>query len=441
MFTCKITPLDSWIKSKTGSGYGNLSAEGLARYQFTKLDETVKYASGNSIFYRNHFMKYTPVNISSYAEFTDLPFTTETDIRDHGLKMLCVSQDEIHRVVTLDSSGTTGRPKRVYFTEDDQELTVDFFMQGMATFTGPGDRVMILLPCESPGSVGDLLAKAVERLGACPVRHGIVKNIPEALWIISGTRTNIVVGIPVQILALARYHEQRPVQGISIERILLSTDNVPSTVVNELGRIFGSETFSHYGMTEMGLGGGVDCCCHEGYHMREADLFFEIINPETGEPVPDGDTGEIVFTTLTRRGMPLIRYRTGDLSRFVPVTCCCGSTLRRLDYIRVRKSGVININNTSFSISDLDEKILAIPGVLDFTVDAVKESRIIKLKIKVLCLGNIIPAAGIASAVKNIPVLGRALSGGLLKLDTETVQCDDDYIPGYNKRTIDLHNL
>jgi phenylacetate-coenzyme A ligase PaaK-like adenylate-forming protein len=113
-------------------------------------------------------------------------------------------------------------------------------------------------------------------------------------------------------------------------------------------------------MTETGLGGGVDCRSHGGYHLREADLYFEIIDPDTGEAVPDGEYGEVVFTTLTRRGMPLIRYRTGDISRFIPGYCGCGTVLRKMDYIRGRISGNIKISDVHYlNLSKLDEKIFS----------------------------------------------------------------------------------
>jgi phenylacetate-coenzyme A ligase PaaK-like adenylate-forming protein len=90
-------------------------------------------------------------------------------------------------------------------------------------------------------------------------------------------------------------------------------------------------------MTEMGLGGAMACEERVGYHPREADLIFEIIDPQTGGPLPEGEVGEVVFTTLTRAAMPLIRYRTGDLSRWIPGNCPCGSVLKRLDRIADRK--------------------------------------------------------------------------------------------------------
>ena len=92
---------------------------------------------------------------------------------------------------------------------------------------------------------------------------------------------------------------------------------MPEAIGRVLEERWGCRVYNHYGTTEMGLGGGVQCSARRGYHFREADLFVEIVEPRSGEPVPEGVTGEIVFTTLTRTGMPLIRYRTGDLSRFL----------------------------------------------------------------------------------------------------------------------------
>ena len=107
-----------------------------------KLNETLALARSKSPFYRQ-LLETMPQSIASLDELHNFPFTTSDDIRRHPLQFVCVSQDEIQRVVTLQSSGTTGEPKRLYFTRDDQELTIDFFHRGMSTFTGAGDRVMI----------------------------------------------------------------------------------------------------------------------------------------------------------------------------------------------------------------------------------------------------------------------------------------------------------
>ena len=106
-------------------------------------------------------------------------------------------------------------------------------------------------------------------------------------------------------LALARHDGAA---GLRLKSVLLTTDYVPEAIVEFVERLWRCTVYNHYGMTEMGLGGGVECQARRGYHLREADLYFEIVNPQTEMPVVEGETGEVVFTTLTRRGMPLIRY-------------------------------------------------------------------------------------------------------------------------------------
>ena len=140
-----ITPLDDWIRKKTGD-------VNLAVWQLQKLNETLALVRERSLFYRNHFAGL-PRELSCLEELNLFPFTTPEDIRANPLRFVCVSQDEISRVVTLQSSGTSGTSKRLYFTEEDQKLTVDFFGVGMSTLTLPGDKVMIFLPVKKPGSV------------------------------------------------------------------------------------------------------------------------------------------------------------------------------------------------------------------------------------------------------------------------------------------------
>jgi phenylacetate-coenzyme A ligase PaaK-like adenylate-forming protein len=133
-----------------------------------------------------------------------------------------------------------------------------------------------------------------------------------------------------------------------------------------LAALWGCEVFEHYGMTEMGLGGGVDCAAHAGYHLRESDLLIEVVDPESGDPVAPGEMGEVVFTTLKRRGMPLIRYRTGDLSRLLPGACACGSPLARLSSIKRRQGGISLGAAGELNMSELDEALFALDAVADF---------------------------------------------------------------------------
>src|SRR5208283_1609190 len=263
----KITPLEAWISRHIGTNGTGLSRERIETFKLAKLRETISWAKARSPFYRETLAEFSQEDLGGLEALSRFPFTVAEDIRRQPLRFLCVSQSEVSRVVTLQTSGTTGEPKRVFFTIDDQERTIDFFHHGMSTLAGPGDRVLILLPGTLPGSVGDLLVKGLERLGAVGVPHGPVCEASRTLEVMEKERIDTLVGIPAQVLGLARLSG-----GTAAPRsVLLSADHVPDAVSTELRRIWGSEVFTHYGMTEMGFGGGVECEARNGYHLREAD--------------------------------------------------------------------------------------------------------------------------------------------------------------------------
>jgi len=371
MSLIKKTPLEAWIQAKVSEDrFEPLTREKIESYQLQKLKETIAWAKQRSKFYRNILTDIEPEDIRSLKEMRMLPFTDSADVREKGWQFLCVPQDLIHRIVTLQTSGTTGEKKRIYFTEEDQERTIDFFHHGMTSLAQSGDRILILMPGERPGSVGDLLKKGVERFGAYGIIYGAVKD-PKKVWdVLEKESIDIIVGIPQQVFAVAKYGI--PIEKnstVKIKSVLLSADYVPDAIINELKEKWNCKVFEHYGMTEMGLGGGVSCEAFQGYHLREADLYFEVINPDTGEVLEDGQYGEIVFTTLTRKGMPLIRYRTGDWGRFLPDSCSCGTILKRLDKIHYRIDNSVSLADAEkLTISELDEILFAIEGILDFDI-------------------------------------------------------------------------
>ncbi len=413
--TIRITPLDGWTSRKIACE-SNLTAEALAAYQLEKLRQTLDLARRKSPFYQKH-LQDAPSRITSLGDVAQFPFTTAEDIRAHALQFLCVSQDEIQRVVTLDTSGTTGQPKRLYFTREDQELTIDFFQVGMSTFTAPGDKVLILLPGERTGSVGDLLAIALQRLGGHPIKHGIVGDIAETLAVIQAEKVDGLVGIPAQVLALARYSPD-----VRLKSVLLSTDHVPGAVVRALEHTWSCQVYNHYGMTEMGLGGGVDCQARRGYHLREADLFFEIVEPLSGRPVAEGEAGEVVFTTLTRQGMPLIRYRTGDLSRFIPGVCSCGTRLKTLEWIRQRVGGAISIaGQGQLTLADLDEALFALDGIYDFSATFSHGTGGDRLDVQARAMLDTGPAliGAVEAALETIPAVRLARAADRLDVQIE----------------------
>jgi phenylacetate-CoA ligase len=414
----RLTPLEPWIQAKIGLAPGEaLTRVALEKYQLARLGKTVEYAKRHSPFYRELLADCNkPASLKELAGF---PFTTPANIRESDNQFLCVSQGEIERVVTLRSSGTTAPSKRLHFTAEDLELTVDFFHHGMGTLVQPGQKVLILMPGELPGSVGDLLAKGLNRLGAEGIVHGLVRDSEATLREIETRKIDCLVGLPVQLLGLARHPGAALLGPNRIKSILLSADYAPAAVVNALTTTWDVPVFDHYGMTEMGLGGCMECGHRCGYHLREADLYIEIIDPVTGEQLPDGNAGEVVFTTLTRRGMPLIRYRTGDLARFLEEPCPCGTVLRRMERTRGRMAGSVRLaNGEMLNIAGLDETLFPLPFLLNY--QAVITSRNNRDVLTIGIETNGTDAAEcvrhIHSSLMTLPVIETAVSSGVLTL-------------------------
>lgn len=329
--------LDAWVSEMLGLS-GALTRGEIERWQLERLREVVSYARENSAFYRE---RLPAGEIASLAGFAALPFTTPEELRGQGGRMVCVHSREIERVVTLQSSGSTGSPKRIYSTAADQELTVEYFRRGMSGYVSAGDLVLSVLPGENPGSLNDLLKKGLERMGARLLTFGYPadSDLPRLLETILCRGVSSLVG-PVS--ANARAAEYSVSAGLDaalagrIKSVLLSAEYVPAERRALIERVWRCRVNEQYSMTETGYTGPVSCHVPGGYHVWEAGLYYEIVDPGSGLPVPEGEYGEIVVTTLLRRAMPLIRYRTGDRSRFVQGTCRCGSVLRRIERVGAR---------------------------------------------------------------------------------------------------------
>lgn len=362
-----LTTLETLLAATLGRSELPLPRTAIEAWQLQRLRTQLDYCRERSPFYRRHLQGVDPQFIQALEDVAKLPLITEAELRAHGTAMVCVSQDTVTRIITLQSSGTTGPPKRLFFTAEDLEQSQHFFHLGMQQMVDPLQSVAILLPGATPDSTGHLLAQALMRMQVNSHIIGLVTQPAEAAQDLARLRPDVLVGFPVQILAIARMAEFRRLSLAQVRSVLLCSDYIPDSVRAELLALLGCEIFTHYGTTETGLGGGVDCAAHCGCHLRETDLLFEIIDPQTSRPLAGGQWGEIVFTTLTRTGMPLLRYRTGDIGRLLPGTCPCGSRIRRLDRVLGRRELIRSLDNgTSLTMADLDEKLFPIPGLLDF---------------------------------------------------------------------------
>lgn len=331
------TPLDGWIKSKIGlTAQQELTRQALSTYQLERLRITLDDVMRHSPFYRRRFSGNKVESIQSLSDLTGWPLTTANDLRKDPLAFLCISQSAVERVVTLPSKLFRKTPIRLFFSAADLELAVDFFYHGFATAVAPGQRMLILMPYRSLYSVGDLLSRGLSRLSVEAIAHGPIKSPQAVVEAILQNRIDCLVGVPSEMAALSQYPGRKHIPPRQIRSIWLGAQNTRYRVREEISRTWGCRVFQHYGVTEMCPGGGVQCLVRNGFHLREADLYIEIVDPDTAKPVVDGTYGEVVVTTLTREAMPLVRYRTGHRAAIMAETCPCGTVLRRLEKIESR---------------------------------------------------------------------------------------------------------
>lgn len=356
------TPVDQWVAGRLGIPVSGLSQERLADWQIDAFRKTMRYAKDNSRFYRAHFEAFEPEALSSMADIARLPLTDETDLADNELAFYCVNPKSIARVVTVETTGTTDRKKRLAFTDDDRRSAMTFIHVGFTTMCAPGDRMLVMMSGGTAGSIGDTVTHALAAAGIDVKVYGMVGDIAEAYECIRAYEPDVIVGYPIQSAAIAKYGARfgNP-ESRHIKSVLMSADALPEIVRKTLKDAWGCQVFNHYGMTEMCIAGGVECEGQNGFHTRDCDLLFEIIDPD------EHGMGEVVITTLGREGMPLIRYKTGDIGCFAEDRCPCGSSLRRISHLRGRKSSRIDLGTGQcIYLSEIAEIVLGDPDVIDF---------------------------------------------------------------------------
>lgn len=340
----KRTNLENWICKI--EALPELTRQGLESLQLNRLNETLLRVKNRGGFYRDY-----PERLQSLEELQFLPFTTAADLAAHPEQFLLTSQSEVSRVISSATSGTTGLSKRVFYTGNDTEHTVGFFAAGISEMLTAGEKCCIAFPFTGPFGLGDLIAKAVERLGGIPIKAGFGQSWSELCKLIHETQPETYIGFPVTLLSLVRLFGE----NFPIRRALVSADACPEGVMAELEKALGSILYPHYGSRECGLGGAVTCEAFEGMHLRENHIIPEIID-EKGHVLPDGTYGELVITTIGADAMPLIRYRTGDFTRILP-PCTCGGVTKRIDQVRRGEESAMEM---------LDSVLFTIPGLVDY---------------------------------------------------------------------------
>jgi len=305
-----------------------LSQDAVAAWQMAELRRTLAWARDASPFHAARLAGIDLETLQTAADLAQLPRMAAADLSAPGL--LTLSQDDVARVVSLPTSGSSGPPKRLHFSEADLTRTLDFFRVGMSTLAGAGDAVLVLLPGRREWGVADLLARALPDIGARAVLPPEAWTVAELPDVMAGNAVTCLIAAPTQLRALLGAPREA---FLALRAVLSSAEPLPDSLRRDVEQAWNCEVFDHWGMTETGYGGGVECRAHDGYHLREADLLLELADPATGAPIAangTGGQGEILVTTLGARALPLVRYRTGDAARWLAGPCSCGSPLRRL---------------------------------------------------------------------------------------------------------------
>ena len=432
-------PLGKWLNLRMGRApdLHPVSVRELQKWQFERLRQTLFQAVRNCPFYHERLAGVQTGAVHSPTDLEHIPFTTAEDLRNGPENFLCVSQDEIARAVTLASSGSSGPPKRLFFTAGDLERTIEFFHYGMAPMLREGETILAILPDSRPGGVGSLFAESISRLGGETVLPVNPSYISTLLNLLLDTHARCILGPAIQIHALARMLESKGIVINHVRSVLLCWDVLPHACMQTISRVFGCEVFTHWGMTETCLGGGVDCRSGSGMHLREPDFYIEIINPATGRQVPDGHKGEIVISTLSRRAMPLIRYRTGDVGCIMHGECSCGLPLRRLGAVEGRLGdGVLLPGGSRLDLGELNNAILSHKDVLDFTVEYIPEELALFFKLDVLPGAK--PGPEVKKHLQDYPKIRQACDNHNLKLSVRLANQDGTIHSGFGKRSITI---
>ena len=420
-----------------------INRQDIDRYHLYRLNQVLSYAVENGTYYRKRYdnLGTRPAPLHSLAEYGRLPLTDPADFAANPYHFVCVPLGDVHRVTTFTSSGTTGPEKRVFFTAHDLECMTDFMSVGIRAVASADDVVQILLPKGRTNDQSDLLLRGVQKMGARAIASGIVPNAEAQLAVMAEAGTTVLFGVvntAYRITQAARLHHD--LSRLGVKALFLTSEYLSDAMRAQLQAAWGCPVHIHYGLTEMGLGVAVECGARHGFHYNEADLYVEVVDPETGQVLEDGQEGELVFTSLSYEGTPLLRYRTHDISRIIPETCPCGATtLRRFENVTRRREAIVTLADGEQVYPALfDEVIYRDANVIDFRVVLKKEGLRDRLLLQVEAIeqGPAQAAALEARLLQLAPVRRGIKSGAMLRPTVEFVAADSLFRPNRAKRII-----
>lgn len=338
----------------------------LALHQLKGLQWTVRHTYEGSSFYRQRLEAagVAPESIRSLEDIRRLPFTTADDLRElYPFPLRSVPFEQIVRIHA--SSGTTGKRKILGYTQKDLDDWIHFFARcyEMAGVT-PLDRVQIAVGY-GIWTAGMGFQLGCEKIGAMAVPVG-PGNIDMHIQFLEDVRSTVFCSTASMALLMAEeIHRRGIADKINIRKIIFGSERSSRSMRRKISELFGgAELFDITGLTELyGPGTGIECPDHDCIHYWADYFILEVVDPETLQPVPDGEWGEMVVTTLSKEAAPLIRYRTRDITRIIPGACTCGSVMPRHSRIKGRSDDTIKFRGVNIYPSTIDTILSAIPGL------------------------------------------------------------------------------
>ena len=343
-----------------------MNVDSLRALQFARLKNLVERVYNTVPFYKEKLDKagVKPSDIKCLADISKLPFTTKTDLRDtYPYGLLAVPQSEIVEIHM--SSGTTGTPVVDAYTAKD----LDDWAEGMArTLSGAGathnDTIQNAYGYGLfTGGMG--VHHGARKLGATviPISSG---NTQKQLMLMRDFKSNLFTCTPSYAMYMAEQAKEMgvDVKKLSLRAACLGAEPWSEGMRNQIESAWGIKAYDIYGLTEItGPGVAFECEAQYGMHVNEDLWFPEIIDPETEQPVPDGEKGELVITTITKEGTPLIRYRTRDITFIITEPCACGRTTRKIHRLFGRTDDMLIIRGVNVFPSQIENALVEIQGV------------------------------------------------------------------------------
>jgi phenylacetate-CoA ligase len=363
-----------------------LTGQEIEDLQAVRLKNIVHRAT-RSRFYRNKFVQSSVSvrDINSPKDIQKLPVTTKQDLRDEypdGLLARPVSD-----MVRLHaSSGTTGSPTVIMHTQNDLNTWADLVARCMHMVGTRSGDVFQNMSGYGLFTGGLGIHYGAERLGCMTIPSG-AGNSKRQIKLLTDFRVTVAHIIPSYALHLATVFENmgKSPRDTFLRSFLIGAEPHTEEIRQKVQELYGIKAYNSYGLSEMnGPGVAFECEHQNGMHVWEDAYIPEILDPNTLEPVPEGEVGELVLTTLTREGMPVIRYRTRDLTRFIPGECACGRKHRRIDRIMGRADDMIIIKGVNIYPMQVERVLMALPEVGEnYIIELEREGYMDQLRIKV----------------------------------------------------------